>query len=118
MNETVIVTIYGRYGWGGRGRCRGGDGGIEGVWGLACGAYYAETGVRAKKVRWAMFVLDRMHACMQNIGCGGQGMITQNLSIGFSWQVLWVTGLAYFSLYSNPQEVSMSSFPNMVAQLH
>ena len=68
-----MVTIYGRYGWGGLGRCLGGDGGIEGVWGLACGAYYA---------------------CMQNIGCGGQGMITQNLSIGFSWQVLWVTGLA------------------------
>ena len=58
--------------WGRLGGCLGGDGSIEGVWGVAYGEYYAETGVRAKKVWWVMFILDRMHACMQSLH-GGDG---------------------------------------------
>ena len=73
MGESVMVTIYGRYGLGGLGRCLGGDGGIEGVWGVVCGEYSSETGVRAKNIRESMFVLDRMHVCLQNMVAVGDG---------------------------------------------
>ena len=86
MSETIMVTIYGRYGWGGLGRCLGGDGGIEGVWGVVYGEYSSETGVRAKNIRESMFVSDRMHACMQKFGVG-EGM-QENLTIGVASKLL------------------------------